>query len=47
MIAESAISLVRDAPLTKGGIFTPAPALGAPLVKRLVSHAGLTFTVEG
>ncbi|MFZ5618031.1 MAG: saccharopine dehydrogenase family protein [Pseudomonadota bacterium] len=46
MIAESAICLVRDARETKGGIWTPAAAMGAPLLKRLEAHAGLSFSRE-
>lgn len=43
MIAESAICLVKDTPETPGGIYTPAPAMGEALIKRLEAHAGLTF----
>lgn len=46
MIAESAICLVRDATETKGGIWTPAAAMGAPLLKRLEANAGLSFGRE-
>ena len=46
MIAESAICLVRDAKDAKGGIWTPAAAMAAPLLKRLIAHAGLTFGRE-
>lgn len=46
MIAESAITLVRDATDTKGGVWTPAAAMGAPLLKRLEAHAGLSFGRE-
>ena len=46
MIAEAAVCLLRDAPGTAGGIWTPASAMGAPLITRLVANAGLTFTVE-
>ncbi|MCB2114248.1 MAG: saccharopine dehydrogenase NADP-binding domain-containing protein [Parvularculaceae bacterium] len=46
MIAESAITLVRDAPDTKGGVWTPAAAMGAPLLQRLEAHAGLSFARE-
>ncbi len=46
MIAESAICLVRDAKDVKGGVWTPAAAMGAPLLKRLQAHAGLTFGRE-
>ncbi|TXH90590.1 MAG: saccharopine dehydrogenase [Rhodoferax sp.] len=46
MISEAAVCLLRDAPGTAGGIWTPAAAMGTPLIKRLVANAGLTFTVE-
>jgi short subunit dehydrogenase-like uncharacterized protein len=46
MIAESAMCLLLDATATKGGIWTPASAMGHYLVARLEAHAGLTFTVE-
>jgi short subunit dehydrogenase-like uncharacterized protein len=46
MIAECAICLLRDSPEVPGGIWTPGAAMGHRLIKRLVDHAGLTFTVE-
>ena len=48
MIAESALTLVDDSDRSeaKGGVWTPAPALGQRLIARLQAHAGLTFTVE-
>ena len=46
MLAESAICLVHDDTGTPGGIWTPAPAMGGHLVKRLTEKAGLTFEVE-
>lgn len=48
MIAESAICLARDIEhsCVGGGVYTPAPAMGMALVKRLEEHAGLTFNVE-
>ncbi|MEM6581601.1 MAG: saccharopine dehydrogenase NADP-binding domain-containing protein [Pseudomonadota bacterium] len=46
MIAESAVCLLLNPDLASGGIWTPAAALGMPLVERLVAHAGLTFDVE-
>jgi short subunit dehydrogenase-like uncharacterized protein len=46
MISECAICLLRDAPDVEGGIWTPGAAMGDRLIKRLVDHAGLTFTVE-
>jgi short subunit dehydrogenase-like uncharacterized protein len=46
MISECAICLLRDTPDIPGGIWTPGAAMGDRLIKRLVDHAGLTFTVE-
>ncbi len=46
MIAEAAICLLQDATDTPGGIWTTAPAMGEPLIKRLEAHAGLSFAVE-
>jgi short subunit dehydrogenase-like uncharacterized protein len=46
MIAEAAMCLLLDASATPGGIWTPASALGQPLIDRLQAHAGLTFAVE-
>ncbi len=46
MIAEAAMCLLRDATATPGGIWTPASAMGQPLIERLVANAGLTFTME-
>ncbi|GAA5136676.1 saccharopine dehydrogenase family protein [Alloalcanivorax gelatiniphagus] len=46
MISESALCLLRDATDTAGGIWTTAPAMGDKLIKRLIEHAGLKFTVE-
>jgi short subunit dehydrogenase-like uncharacterized protein len=46
MIAECAICLLRDTPEVAAGIWTPGAAMGDRLIKRLVDHAGLTFTVE-
>ena len=44
MIAESALTLLEtDAP---GGVVTPGAIIAAPLMARLVKHAGLTFGVE-
>ncbi|MBL8329135.1 MAG: saccharopine dehydrogenase NADP-binding domain-containing protein [Rubrivivax sp.] len=47
MIAEAAVRLLQDAQPTPGGIWTPAPAMGGPLIERLQAHAGLSFVVEG
>ena len=46
MIAECALCLLRDTPELAGGIWTPGAAMGDRLIKRLVDHAGITFTVE-
>jgi short subunit dehydrogenase-like uncharacterized protein len=46
MLAESALCLLEERAGTPGGIYTPAPAMGADLRKRLVQRAGLKFEVE-
>lgn len=46
MIAESAVCLERDATELPGGFWTPGAAMGTRLIRRLVAHAGMTFTVE-
>jgi len=48
MIAESALCLAQDISheKTPGGVYTPAPAMGEALIKRLVANAGLTFEME-
>ena len=46
MITECALCLLRDTPQLAGGIWTPGAAMGEHLIKRLVAHAGMTFTVE-
>ena len=43
MLAESAVCLARDELDAAGGVWTPASAMGAPLLDRLRSNAGLTF----
>ncbi len=47
MITEALLTLI-DTPreTTPGGVWTPAPALGQPLIDRLQAHAGLTFKME-
>ncbi len=45
MIAEAALTLVKDTQ-GKGGVMTPAPAMGKALLDRLQMHAGLTFSIE-
>ncbi|HEY2051216.1 MAG TPA: saccharopine dehydrogenase NADP-binding domain-containing protein [Caulobacteraceae bacterium] len=49
MLAEAALALVFDVPrqTIPGGCWTPASAMGEALLKRLPSHAGITFEVEG
>ncbi len=46
MIAESAMCLLHDCDGVNGGIYTPAPAMGDKLIKRLVDNAGLYFRLE-
>ena len=38
--------VTEDAADVPGGIWTPGAAMQHKLIKRLVDHAGLTFTVE-
>ena len=47
MIAESAVCLLKNPDAASGGIWTPAPALGAALIDRLQRNAGLSFELEG
>ena len=46
MLGESAVCLAKDAIPVAGGFWTPAAALGEPLLERLRKHAGLTFELE-
>ena len=46
MLAESALCLACDDLPAEGGFWTPASALGAPLLDRLEKHAGVSFEVE-
>jgi short subunit dehydrogenase-like uncharacterized protein len=46
MISECAICMLRDKPDVPAGFWTPGAAMQHKLIKRLVEHAGLTFTVE-
>lgn len=46
MIAESAVCLLQNPTLASGGIWTPAAALGGPMIERLQRRAGLTFQLE-
>jgi short subunit dehydrogenase-like uncharacterized protein len=45
MIAEAALTLLETE--TPGGVVTPGGIIAAPLLKRLETHAGLRFMVEG
>jgi short subunit dehydrogenase-like uncharacterized protein len=45
MIAESALCLIQDCEDISGGMYTPAPAMGEKLIKRLTKNAGLTFDI--
>ena len=45
MIAESALCLIQDCEDLSGGMYTPAPAMGEKLIKRLTKNAGLTFEI--
>lgn len=46
MLTESALCLASDELAVGGGFWTPASAMGGPLLERLEAHAGLTFTAE-
>lgn len=46
MLAESAISLVKDDLPDVAGMLTPSVAMGDALLKRLEENAGLTFSIE-
>jgi short subunit dehydrogenase-like uncharacterized protein len=48
MLGEAAVCLARDVSTTQtaGGCWTPASAMGDPLIRRLEAKAGLTFTLE-
>jgi short subunit dehydrogenase-like uncharacterized protein len=48
ILGEAAVCLARDVPrsATPGGCWTPASAMGAALIPRLETNAGLTFTLE-
>jgi short subunit dehydrogenase-like uncharacterized protein len=45
MIGEAAICLLEN-PGSKGGVLTPAPAMGMALIERLKKNAGMTFTID-
>jgi len=46
IISEAAVCLVAECPELAGGVYTPAPAMGQKLIRRLQAHAGLTFILE-
>ncbi|MEM1091392.1 MAG: saccharopine dehydrogenase NADP-binding domain-containing protein [Pseudomonadota bacterium] len=46
MLGEAAVCLAKDEVVAEGGFWTPASAMGAPLLARLQANAGLTFEVE-
>jgi short subunit dehydrogenase-like uncharacterized protein len=45
MLAESAVCLAKDDLEVGGGFWTPSSAMGAKLLERLRSNAGLTFEI--
>lgn len=49
MLGQAALCLARDIPKSQvaGGFWTPASALGKPLIARLQGAAGLTFELVG
>jgi short subunit dehydrogenase-like uncharacterized protein len=46
MLAESAVCLAKDKLDVAGGFWTPASAMGAPLLERMEKNAGLSFELE-
>lgn len=46
MLGEAAVCLAQDALSVGGGFWTPAAAMGAPLLERLGAHAGVEFRIE-
>jgi short subunit dehydrogenase-like uncharacterized protein len=46
MIAESAVCLAKDSLTVGGGFWTPASAMGEPLLGRLRANAGVQFDVQ-
>ena len=46
MLGESAVCLAKDALSVAGGCWTPASAMGEPLLARLDQNAGVTFRIE-
>ncbi|MGI9016020.1 MAG: saccharopine dehydrogenase family protein [Euzebya sp.] len=47
MLGQSALALAAGEATVAGGVWTPATALGEPLLERLPRHAGVTFEVLG
>ena len=47
MLGESAVCLARDPLASRGGIHTPASAMGDALLARLQKNAGVTVEIEG
>jgi saccharopine dehydrogenase (NAD+, L-glutamate forming) len=43
MLSEAAVCLAKDKLEAKGGVWTPATALGGKYLARLRENAGLTF----
>ena len=46
MLGESAVCLAQDELAVGGGLWTPASAMGEPLLERLQARAGLTFSID-
>jgi short subunit dehydrogenase-like uncharacterized protein len=46
MLGESAVCLAKDPLAVAGGCWTPASAMGDPLLARLNDNAGVTFRIE-
>jgi short subunit dehydrogenase-like uncharacterized protein len=46
MLAEAAVCLAQDELTVGGGFWTPASAMGAPYLERLIDKAGLRFEEE-
>ena len=46
MLGEAAVCLAKDPLDVGGGFWTPASAMGEPLLKRLEERAGLSFSIE-
>ena len=46
MLGESAVCLAQDPLPVAGGCWTPASALGEPLLARLNANAGVSFAIE-